>query len=50
MIATIIAEEKHLWKELQECINKLGLHDPITDSATARWSAVHQLALKIVKK
>lgn len=50
MIDLILQEEKKLWKDLQECIDRLGIYDPITDSATARWSAVQTLALKILKK
>lgn len=50
MIATIIAEEKRLWNDLMECIKELGVHDPITDSATARWTAVNNLAVKLLIK
>ncbi len=50
MIAMIIAEEKQLWDDLMECIKKLGVHDPITDSATARWTAVNKLAIKLLIK
>ena len=50
MITTILAEEKRLWKEMMECIDKLGMKDPITDMSVARWVIINQLALKIVKK
>jgi hypothetical protein len=47
MIKVMIAEEKQLWKEMMECIDKLGLHDTITDFAVARWSAVNKLVCKL---
>ena len=47
MIKIMIAEEKQLWDDLMECIKKLGVHDPITDSATARWTAVNKLVCKL---
>jgi hypothetical protein len=47
MIKVMIAEEKQLWDDLMECIKKLGVHDPITDSATARWTAVNKLVCKL---
>lgn len=50
MISLLIQEERKLWNDMMECIDKLGLHNPITDVSVARWSAVHQLTFKIVKK
>jgi hypothetical protein len=50
MVQVMIAEEKQLWKEMMECIDKLGMRDPITDSAVARWSAVNKLVTKILIK
>jgi hypothetical protein len=47
MIKVMIAEEKQLWKEMMECIDKLGLHDTITDMQIARWSAVNKLVCKL---
>jgi len=50
MIATMIAEEKQLWKEMMECIDKLGMSDALTDIAVARWSVVNQLVCKLIIK
>lgn len=50
MVQVMIAEEKQLWKEMMECIDKLGMHDPITDMQIARWSAVNKLVSKILIK
>lgn len=47
MINTIMLEEKALWKAVQECIEHLGIHDHITEIATARWSAVNKLLKKL---
>ena len=47
MIKIMIAEEKQLWKEMMECIDKLGMKDPITDMQIARWSSVHKLVCKL---
>jgi hypothetical protein len=47
MIQIMIADEKQLWKEMMECIDKLGMRDPLTDIAVARWSAVNKLVCKL---
>jgi len=47
MIQIMIAEEKQLWKEMMECIDKFGMSDPFTDIAVARWSAVNKLVCKL---
>jgi hypothetical protein len=47
MIKIMIAEEKQLWKEMMECIDKLGMRDPLTDIVVARWSAVNKLVCKL---
>jgi hypothetical protein len=47
MINTIIQSEKLLWENLQECIDRLGMNDPITDAAVARWAVVHNLVQKL---
>ena len=43
MIDLIKAEERKLYDDLQQCIDILGVHDPITESATTRWSTIHNL-------
>jgi hypothetical protein len=43
MINAIMLEERKLWNDLQECLEKLGANDPITDSATTRWAAINKL-------
>lgn len=43
MIDLILRQENLLWKNLQECIDKLGMNDPITDSAVSRWAVINQL-------
>ena len=43
MIDLIKAEERKLYDDLQQCIEILGIHDPITESATTRWSTIHNL-------
>lgn len=43
MINIIKAQEKELYKDLQECIEKLGVNDPITDAVVARWAIINQL-------
>jgi len=43
MINTIMLEERKLWDALQECINILGVNDPSTEIATARWATINQL-------
>jgi hypothetical protein len=43
MINAIMLEERKLWNDLQECLEKLGVNDPITDLATARWAAINKL-------
>lgn len=43
MINTILAEQDKLWNDLQQCIDILGIHDPITDAAAARWAVINQL-------
>jgi hypothetical protein len=50
MIQIMIAEEKQLWKEMMECIDKLGMRDPLTDVAVARWSSVNKLVCKLLGK
>lgn len=47
MIKIMIAEEKQLWKEMMECIDKLGIKDPITDVYVARWSVINKLVCKL---
>jgi hypothetical protein len=47
MIAVIISEENQLWKEMQECIDKLGMHNSITDMQIARWATVKNLIEKL---
>lgn len=47
MIKVMIAEEKQLWKEMMECIDKLGMGDSITDMAVARWSVINKLVCKL---
>ena len=43
MINTILAEKDKLWNDLQRCIDILGMNDPITDAAVARWAIINQL-------
>ena len=43
MINIILAEKDKLWNEMMECIDKLGMRDPITDAAVARWGVINQL-------
>jgi hypothetical protein len=43
MINVIMLEEQQLWKDLQECLEKLGANDPITESATTRWATINKL-------
>jgi hypothetical protein len=43
MINTILAEKDKLWNDLQQCMDILGMHDPITEAAVARWSVINQL-------
>ena len=43
MINIILAEKDKLWTEMMECIDKLGMRDPITDAAVARWGVINQL-------
>ena len=43
MINTILAEQDKLWNDLQQCIDILGIHDPITDAAAARWATINKL-------
>ena len=43
MINTIMLEERKLWDALQECINLLGVNDPLTEIATTRWATINQL-------
>ena len=50
MIDLILQEESRLWDEMQECIDKLGMFDRITDMQVARWSAVHNLVVKLLIK
>ena len=50
MIQIMIAEEKQLWKEMMECIDKLGMRDPLTDVAVARWSVINKLVCKLLGK
>jgi hypothetical protein len=47
MIQIMIAEEKQLWKEMMDCIDKFGMRDPLTDIAVARWSSVNKLVCKL---
>lgn len=47
MVDLIIQEEKQIWKEMQECIDKLGMHDSITDMQIARWATVKNLIEKL---
>jgi hypothetical protein len=47
MIKIMIAEEKQLWNEMMDCIDKLGMCDPLTDVAVARWSSVNKLVCKL---
>ena len=43
MINKIMLEERKLWNDLQQCMDILGMHDPITEAAVARWSVINQL-------
>jgi hypothetical protein len=43
MINIILAEKDKLWNEMMECIDKLGMRDPITDASVARWGVINQL-------
>ena len=43
MIDIIKSQEQELYNDLQECIKKLGMNDPITDAAVARWGVINQL-------
>lgn len=43
MIKIIKAQEQELYNDLQECIKKLGMNDPITDAVVARWAIINQL-------
>jgi hypothetical protein len=43
MINVIMLEERKLWNDLQECLEKLGANDPITESATTRWATINKL-------
>jgi len=47
MIKIMIAEEKQLWKEMMECIDKLGMRDSLTDIAVSRWSVINKLVCKL---
>ena len=48
IIKLIIAEEKQLWDAMMDCIDILGLKDPITDIAIARWTVVNNLLCSIL--
>jgi hypothetical protein len=43
MINKIMLEERKLWNDLQQCIDTLGMRDPLTDAAAARWAVINQL-------
>ena len=43
MINIIKTQEQELYKDLQECIEKLGMNDPITDAVVARWAVINKL-------
>jgi hypothetical protein len=43
IIEVIKLQEQELYNEVQECLEKLGANDPITDSAVTRWSTIHNL-------
>lgn len=43
MIDTILAEQDKLWKDLNQCMDILGMNDPITDAAVARWAVINEL-------
>jgi hypothetical protein len=47
MIEILLQEERRLWDEMMECIDKLGMHDPITDMQIARWSSINNLKIKL---
>ena len=43
MIDIIKAQEQELYNEIQECLEKLGANDPITDLAVTRWATINNL-------
>ena len=43
MIKAIKAQEQDLYIKVQKCLEAFGAHDPITESAIARWSTINQL-------
>ena len=47
MINVIMLEERRLYDELQQCLEILGVNDPITDAATTRWASVNNLLKKL---
>ena len=44
IIDLIKLQEQELYKDLQECLEKLGVNDPITQEATTRWATIYKLA------
>ena len=47
MINVIMLEERRLYDDLQRCLEILGINDPLTDEAVARWASVNNLLKKL---
>lgn len=47
MINLIMLEERRLYEDLQRCLEILGINDPLTDEAVARWASVNNLLKKL---
>ena len=47
MINLIMLEERRLYDDLQQTIDILGINDPLTDEAVARWASVNNLLKKL---
>jgi len=43
IIEVIKTQEQELYNEVQQCLEKLGANDPITDSAVTRWATINNL-------
>ena len=43
IIAVIKLQEQELYNDVQKCLETLGAHDPITDSALTRWATINNL-------
>ena len=43
IIDLIKLQEQELYNDVQKCLEQLGAHDPITDSALTRWATINNL-------